>query len=161
MNKITKVSDELIKSIEKHEGFSAKAYKCPAKVWTIGFGTTFYFDTKKRVQQNDKSITHKEAVRLAKGHINSVFSPLCDKLCRDDLNQNQFDAVVSFLYNAGATYIDKKGKQQYYNLFNNINSNMPEKELKLYWKKLCITAKGKVLNGLIKRREEEVNLFFK
>ena len=161
MSKITTVSDELIKSIEKYEGFSEKPYKCPAKIWTIGLGTTFYFDTKKRVKQNDKPITHEEAVRLAKGHINSVFAPLCDKLCRDNLNQNQFDAVVDFLYNAGATYIDKNGKQQYYNLFNNINSNMPEKELKAYWKKLCITGGGKTLNGLIKRREEEVNLFFK
>ena len=161
MGKITTVSDNLIKFIEKYEGFSAKPYLCPAKIWTIGLGSTFYFDTKKKVTEHDKPITHEEAVRLAKGHINSVFAPLCDKLCRDDLNQNQFDAVVDFLYNAGATYIDAHGKQQYFNLFHHINSNMPKQELTSYWQKLCITGGGKTLNGLIKRRAEEVSLFFK
>jgi lysozyme len=161
MGKITSVSDNLIKLIERYEGFSAKPYKCPAGKWTIGLGSTFYFDTKKSVTQNDKPITHDEAVRLAKGHINSIFAPLCDKLCKDDLNQNQFDAVVDFLYNAGATYKDSNGKQQYYKLFKHINSNMSEKDLTIYWQKLCITGGGKPLNGLIKRRAEEVSLFFK
>lgn len=161
MKKIITVSDELIKMIEKYEGFSSKPYQCPSKIWTIGFGTTFYFDSKKRVSENDKPISHDEAIRLCRGHINSVFAPLCDKLCRDDLSQNQFDAVVDFLYNAGATYKDKNGKRQYYNLFFNVNSYMPKTKLIKYWKKLCITGGGKILNGLIKRREEEVNLFFK
>ena len=161
MSKITTINDDFINSLIKYEGFSDKPYKCPAGIWTIGIGSTFYFDTKKRVTENDKLITHVEAVRLVKGHINSVFAPLCDKLCRDDLNQNQFNAVVDFLYNCGATYKDKSGKQQYYNLFNNINSNMPELELSIYWKKLCITGGGNKLNGLILRRQDEVTLFFK
>jgi GH24 family phage-related lysozyme (muramidase) len=82
-------------------------------------------------------------------------------LCRDNLNQNEFNAVVDFLYNAGATYKDKSGKRQYFKLFHNINSNMPKKELSEYWRKLCITGGGKKLNGLIIRRQDEVNLFFK
>ena len=137
MGKITTVSEKLIELIEKYEGFSAKPYKCPSGIWTIGLGSTFYFDTKKSVTQNDKPITHDEAVRLAKGHINSIFAPLCDKLCRDDLNQNQFDAIVDFLYNAGATYKDSNGKQQYYKLFQHINSNMSEKDLTIYFG-LCL-----------------------
>jgi len=161
MSKIITVSDDFIKFLEKYEGFSAKPYKCPSGIWTIGIGSTFYFDTKKRVSENDKPITYDEAVRLAKGHINSIFAPLCDKLCRDNLNQNEFNAVVDFLYNAGATYKDKSGKLKYFNLFHNINSNMPKKELSEYWRKLCITGGGKKLNGLIIRRQDEVNLFFK
>ena len=50
---------------------------------------------------------------------------------------------------------------QYYNIFENINAYMPEKELKAYWQKLCITGGGKKLNGLITRRLKESELFFK
>jgi len=63
----------------------------------------------------DKPINEDEALRLKLGHINEVFAPLVNKLCRDDLKQNEFDALVSFVYNAGATYIAKNGTKKYYN----------------------------------------------
>jgi len=159
--KITKIGKNGINLIKQSESFISKPYLCPAKVPTIGYGTTFYFDTKRAVKITDKPITEAEADRLLQGHVNAIFAPLADKLCRDDLNQNQFDAVVDFLYNCGATYRDKNGKVQYYNIFENINAYMPEKELKAYWQKLCITGGGKKLNGLITRRLKESELFFK
>lgn len=159
MKKITTVSEELLHFLEDFESFRSKPYLCPSKVPTIGFGTTFYFDTKKRVQLKDKPITIEEARRLKLGHINTVFAPLVDKLCRDDLSQNEFDAVVSFVYNAGATYRNSRGQLLYYNLFKNINNKMPVKQLRNYWENLAITGGGVRLNGLVRRRKREAKIF--
>lgn len=161
MSKITTIGESGLALIKQSEGFKSKPYKCPAGVWTIGYGTTFYFDTKKRVQPTDKPITEAEATRLLKGHVDTVFSPLVDKLCRDNLTQNEFDALVDFVYNTGGGYIDRKGKYQYYNLFDNVNNNMAKDELIEYWQNLAVTAKKTKLKGLIIRRQKEVELFFK
>lgn len=158
--KITSIGNKGIEIIKQSEGFKSKPYLCPAGKWTIGYGTTFYFDTKKRVTQNDKPITETEADRLLRGHVNTIFAPLTDKLCRDDLNQNQFDAVCDFIYNTGGGYVDKKGRFQYYDLFDHINNRMSQKELTAYWLKCAITANKKPLKGLIVRRDKEVKLFF-
>ena len=160
MSKITKIGTRGIALIKSSEGFRSKPYLCPAGVWTIGYGTTFYFDTKKHVSKNDPPITEAEAERLLRGHVDNVFSPLADKLLRDDLTQNEFDAVVDFLYNCGATYIDKNGKLQYYKLFRFINERMNEMGLSEYWRGLCVTGGGKKLAGLVTRRAKEVELFF-
>ena len=163
MTRITKASKkciDLIIEFESSNKFFPKPYLCPANVWTIGFGTTKYFDTGKSVKSTDGEITEHEGYRLMYGHLSEVFEPLAVKLTRADLNQNQFDAVVDFLYNCGATYTDKKGKIQLYNLFKHINERMPQKELTEYWHKLCITAKGVEQNGLKRRRKAEVALYF-
>lgn len=161
MKKITSVSESLIAKSKLDEGFEPKPYKCPGGEWTIGYGTTRYFDTKKRVTQFAPAIDKIEADRLLRGHYNTVVHPVVDALCRDDLNQNEFDAVADFVYNAGATYLDKKGKVQYYNLFTHVNNKMALVPLTAYWQSLAITARGKRLSGLIKRRKFEVQLYFK
>lgn len=158
--KITTIGNKGIEIIKQSEGFKSKPYLCPAGKWTIGYGTTFYFDTKKRVTANDKPITEAEGDRLLRGHVNTIFAPLTDRLCRDDLNQNQFDAVLDFVYNTGGGYVDKKGRFQYYDLFDHINNRMSQKELTAYWLKCAITANKKPLKGLIVRRDKEVKLFF-
>jgi lysozyme len=65
------------------------------------------------------------------------------------LNQNQFDALVSYVYNTG-------GSNTLYNLINN---KAPEREIKLWMTTHYITADGVVMNGLIKRRRAECALF--
>jgi lysozyme len=159
MKKITTPSKKILLFLEEFEEFISKPYLCPANVWSIGFGTTFYFDTKKRVTKNDKPITLAKARRLKAGHITNIFAPLVDKLCRDDLTQNEFDAVLSFVYNAGATYRSKTGSILYYNLFRNVNNKMSKNDLVKYWESLAITGGGKVLNGLKRRRVREVQIF--
>ena len=160
MSKITKIGTRGIALIKSSEGFRSKPYLCPAGVWTIGYGTTFYFDTKKHVSKNDPPITEAEAERLLRGHVDNVFSPLADKLLRDDLTQNEFDAVVDFLYNCGATYRDKTGRVVNYKLFRFINERMNQMGLSEYWRGLCVTGGGKKLAGLVTRRAKEVELFF-
>lgn len=158
--KITKIEKKGIDVIKFFEGFKARPYLCPAGVWTIGYGTTFYFDTKKRVKPTDAPISEAEAERLLIGHVNSIFAPIVDRLCRDDINQNQFDALCSFVYNTGGGYTDRKGKFQYYDLFENVNERMPREELTEYWLKCAVTANKKPLKGLVNRRKKEVELYF-
>lgn len=160
MSKITKIGEKGILLIASFESFESKPYICPAGVITIGEGTTRYFDTKKRVTLQDKEVTKEEARRLLKGDIETIYAPLVDKLCRDDLTQNEFDAVCSFVYNAGATYRGKDGKNHYFNLFDNINNKLKKEELIKYWEACAITGGGKKLNGLINRRKAEAALFF-
>ena len=158
--KITNIGEKGIELIASLESFESKPYICPAGVITIGEGTTRYFDTKKRVKLQDTPISKAEARRLLIGDIETIYAPLVDKLCRDDLNQNEFDAVCSFVYNAGATYRGKDGKNHYYNIFENINNKMNEKDLINYWENCAITGNGKKLNGLVKRRKLEAKLYF-
>lgn len=160
MSKITNIGKNGVKLIKYFETFSSKPYICPAGVETIGFGTTRYFDTKKKVTIKDKAIVQAEADRLLLGDIEAIYAPLTDKLCRDDLTQNEFDAVCSFIYNAGATYRGKDGKNHYFKLFDLVNRRVPQAELEKYWKDCAITGGGKKLNGLIKRRAKEVELYF-
>ena len=158
--KIINIGEKGIELIASLESFKSKPYVCPAGVITIGEGTTRYFDTKKRVQLQDPPISKEEARRLLIGDIETIYAPLVDKLCRDDLNQNEFDAICSFVYNAGATYRGKDGKNHYYNIFENINNKMNEKDLINYWENCAITGNGKKLNGLVKRRKLEAKLYF-
>lgn len=163
-NKITKVSPGFFAFYDHFETggvHQPKPYLCPAKKWTIGSGTTWYFDTKKRVAKDDPPITREEAKRLALGAVNSSFAPLTDSLCRDDLNQNQFDAVTDFIANTGGFYKDSKGKVHPYRLFELINAKVSQESLVKYWKTCAITADGKKSNGLIRRRAAEAELFFK
>lgn len=157
MSKITKIGIKGLNLIKFFESFFSKPYICPAGIQTIGYGTTRYFDTKKRVTIKDKPITEVEALRLLKGDVESLYAPLVDKLCRDDLNQNEFDSICSFVYNAGTTYRSKEGKNNYYNLFDKVNK---KENIIKYWENLAITGGGVKLNGLIKRRKKEVELYY-
>ncbi|WP_281225355.1 lysozyme [Flavobacterium aquiphilum] len=163
MQKITSVSESFIAKIKKSEGFKSRPYPDPGtkgRPFTIGYGTTRYFDTGKLVTMVDKPIDEKEGDRLLRGWFSKYVSPLVDRLCRDDLTQDEFDAIADFVYNAGATYIDKKGNVKYFNLFEKVNNKVPKSELQAYWEKLCITGGGHILPGLITRRKEEVELYF-
>lgn len=160
MSKITNIGKNGLKLIKYFESFFSKPYICPAGVATIGWGTTRYFDTKAKVTIKDKAITQEVADMLIAGDISTLYAPLVDKLCRDDLTQNEFDAVCSFVYNAGATYRGKDGKNHYFRLFDLINRKVPQKELEEYWKDCAVTGGGKKLNGLVKRRAKEVELYF-
>lgn len=135
--------------IKMYEGFSAFAYLCPAGVMTIGFGTTRI--NGKPVSQNQK-ITIDEANVLLEQDLKK-FEDSINSLVKVDLMQNQFDALVSFVYNLGAENFKKS------TLLKKINagefSEAAEEFLK--WNK----AKGKVLPGLTRRREAEKTLFLR
>jgi lysozyme len=137
--------------ITKHEGLRLKPYLCPAKIPTIGYGNTYYPNGKK-VTLLDKDITKKEAFEMFK-EIANRFGKRVDELVISNINQNQFNALVSFAYNVGT------GNFASSTLLKKVNKNPDDLTIKaefLRWNK----AGGKVINGLTNRRIEEADLYF-
>jgi lysozyme len=149
--KITKISNLGLELIKKYEGFKAKAYLCPAKVITIGYGSTYYEDGTK-VKLTDSPITKERATELLEALLVS-YERSVDSYCVDTINQNQFSALCSFAYNCGV------GNLKSSTLLKKVNKNPNDPTIKdefLKWNK----GGGKVLNGLTKRRIEEAQLYF-
>ena len=137
--------------ITKFEGLSLKPYLCSAKIQTIGYGNTYSPDGK-RVTLLDKEITKKEAFDMFK-EVANRFAKRVDELVTSNLNQNQFNALVSFAYNVGT------GNFASSTLLKKVNKNPNDMTIKdefLRWNK----AGGKVINGLTNRRNEEAILYF-
>jgi lysozyme len=137
--------------ITKFEGFSAKPYLCPAKIPTIGFGNCYYTNNKK-VTLLDKPITEIEAFEMFKS-IADKFADKVSKLVTYPINQNQFNSLVSICYNIGVAAF------QISTLLKMVNENANNPKIKdqfLRWNK----AGGVVINGLTKRRENEVLVYF-
>ena len=142
------VSDNCLKIIKEFEGFYSKAYKCPANVWTIGYGTT---NADEKVTgfhvEAGKVVTKEKAEEMLIKTINKKYAPNVSKYdSKYHFNQNQFDALVSFCYNVGS--IDKLVGKGEYDL-----STIAERML------LFNHANGKELPGLTRRRREEQKLF--
>ena len=93
-----KVNAEGYALIKRFEGCRLKAYKCPANVWTIGFGNTFY-ENGDKVKEGDV-ITQQRADELAKFIIDQ-FAVSITPFILKPLNENQFSACVSLAYNIG------------------------------------------------------------
>lgn len=136
-----------IKLIKKWESCKLESYKCPAGLWTIGFGNTFYEDGSK-VKQGDK-ITQQRAEDLFKNLL-PKFEDIVNKKIKVPITQNQFDALVSHTWNTG-------GSQT---LFSLVNTNSTSSAIRMWFETKYITANGKELKGLVNRRKEEANLYF-
>lgn len=136
--------------IKEFEGISLKPYLCPKGIATIGWGNTYYKNGKK-VTLSDKLITQNEANSLLEYIAQKDFGDNILKLVKVKLNQNQFDALVSFCYNLGM------GNFKSSTLLKKINlgdfKGASEEFLK--WDKV----NGKPLAGLTRRRQEEKELF--
>ena len=152
MSKITKTGDAGIEMIKKFEGFRSAPYKCPAGIPTIGYGATFYPNGKK-VTMTDKAITEAEATDLLKSMLGS-FERYVDSYCIDTITQNQFDALVSFCYNLGPANLKAS------TLLKKVNANANDESIRVEFMK-WVKAGGKTLQGLVKRRTAEADLYFK
>ena len=146
-----RTSDVGIALIKKYEGLRLKAYKCPAGVWTIGYGHT------RGVQPGDR-ITPEQAEEYLREDLKDCEQDVMD-LVEVFINQNQFDALVSFVYNVGADidtdhFAEGLGDST---LLIKLNGGDPEGAAREFPK--WVYAGGKKLNGLIARREAERQLF--
>ncbi|SKA08641.1 lysozyme [Cetobacterium ceti] len=129
--------------IKQEEGLRLKAYKCQAGVLTIGYGHT------RGVKENDV-ITEEQAEKLLIEDL-AESEKWVNKLVKVPLSQNQFDALVSFVFNLGA------GALQDSTLLKNLNQGQyyqASQEFK-WWRK----AGGEVLEILMRRRFRERDLF--
>ncbi len=131
--------------IKKWEGCRTDAYKCPAGVWTIGYGHT-------ATAKPDMMISHLDAEDLLREDL-VRFEQAVASLVKVPLTQNQFDALVSFTYNVGTGAFRKS------TLLVRVNAKHYNKASQQF--RRWVTANGKELPGLVKRREEEEALFLK
>ena len=143
---INKAGKDLIK---KFEGCKLKAYKCPANVWTIGFGNTFYEDGTK--VKEGEVITQERADELF-DIIISEFVRMTDVLVKSNVTENNFSALVSFTFNVGTGNLKKS------TLLKKVNANPKDPSIKAEFMKWT-KAKNVVLKGLVRRREAEAKLY--
>ena len=136
-------SAEGIALIKKFEGCELKAYQCSAGVWTIGYGHT------KDVVEG-MEITQEEAEQMLVDELHEYESYI-NKYVTVALSQNQFDALVSWVYNLGPVNLTASTMLKVLNSgeYEDVPAQMKR------WNK----AGGKVLEGLIRRREAEACLF--
>ena len=142
-------SQRLVDMIKSFEGFSAEPYLCPAKVWTIGHGTTRY-PNGVFVGPQDPDITKGYAEQYLRADL-AKFELGVSKAVTVTLSQNQFDALVSFAYNVGLGNLKSSTLLKLLNAGKYSDAALEF----LKWDK----AKGKALPGLTKRRKAEMDLF--
>jgi len=144
-----KTSNEMIELIGKFEGLRLKAYKCPAGIPTIGYGSTT-FNGKKVTM--DMVITREQAVEQLERDL-ANFEKGVERYVKSKINQDQFDALVSFSYNCGL------GNLQRSSLLKKVNANPQDETIRdsfSLWNK----GGGKVLAGLVRRRKAEADWYF-
>lgn len=137
-----KTSDAGIAMVASFEGCKLTAYyDANGKVWTIGYGHTSGVKAGQRITKETAEKYLREDIAWAEQAVNA-YNP------KYQWNQNEFDALVSFTFNCGVGNLSKllvNGKRS--------KTMIPER-MKLYNK-----SGGVVLNGLVKRREIESELF--
>ena len=136
--------------IRKYEGLRLQAYLCPAGVFTIGFGSTFY-ENGSKVQEGDK-ITIDRADRLL-FDIVQKFEISVRGLIKKPLNENQIGALTSFAFNVGIGALKKSV------LLKKVNKNPNDTTIRNEFMRWTL-VKGKKSNGLVARREAEADLYF-
>jgi lysozyme len=143
--KISKLGLNLVRHFE---GMYLRGYKCPANVWTIGYGHTGLVDGKPI--HGNMIITEEKAIELLQQDM-AVFEKAVKDSVKVPLTQNQFDALVSFAFNVGA------GALRNSTLLKLLNQGKYEEVPAqfLRWNK----GGGKVLAGLTRRRKAEGHLF--
>ncbi|WP_326984339.1 lysozyme [Chryseobacterium sp. MYb264] len=143
-----KTSKKGIDLILSFEGFSSKPYLDSANIPTIGYGNTYYPGGKK-VTMKDAAISKERGAELFSAVL-PTYEKIVNNKIKVALTQNQFDALVSHTYNTGGSDT----------LFALINKKSGSEIIKDWFTSRYITAGGKVLNGLIRRRKAEAELFF-
>lgn len=165
--KLSKAGEDLM---HKYEGFRSRPYLCPAHIWTIGYGHVLYQDQIRlpviRVEGKQTPMIRKEMP--LKPEDNRVWTKTeIDELFRADVEsfergvlrlvpgvvgrQGSFDALVSFAFNAGLGNLQRSTIR----MKANRGDWEGAAEAFMAWTK----GGGKVLPGLVKRREAERSLF--
>lgn len=138
------ISDRGVELVAKFEGCRLEAYKCPAGIWTIGYGHTKDVNPGARLSSED------EAKRLLKEDLKKYGDYVNDCVRKGQiifpLNQNQFDALTSFCYNCGNGNLQR--------LVSGRDAGTVADKLLAYNK-----GGGRELPGLTRRRKEEREIF--
>ena len=144
-----KISERGLNLIKRYEGLRLRPYKCPAGLWTVGYGHVI--GDGRTLPESERRTFTKEEVDLLLQKDVARFERGVLRLCPVPLTQGQFDALVSFSFNVGLGALQRSTVR--------LKTNRGEKEQAadalLAWSK----ANGKVLPGLLKRRKDERALY--
>jgi len=146
-----KPSQNCINLIKRFEGCKLKAYKCPASIYTIGYGTIRYPDGKPVKEGEEISLYRAES--LLTYDVNKFASQI-----KVNVNQNQFDALVSFCYNLGIGAFNSS------TLKKKVIANPGDLSIRdefMKWNKARVKGVLTELKGLTNRRKAEADLYFK
>lgn len=130
--------------VKRHEGLRLTAYKCPAGVWTIGYGHT-------RGVKEGMTITEAQAEAFLRQDLKTAESAVNRQL--SNITQNQFDALVSFTFNVGVGAFERS------TLLRKAKENPADLSIRTEFKRWN-KAGNICLPGLAMRRNEEANLYF-
>lgn len=154
---------DLIKAFESlHDGdlkqIGLQPKMCPAMIWTEGYGRAMR-DKKGNFIKGaaNKAIAfanitihnEAEAITALQEDLKSREMIVAQNI-KVPLTQNQFDALVSYVYNTGGSGT----------LYSLINKRAPAAEIRKWFKTKYITGGGKKLPGLVRRRKAEADLYF-
>lgn len=140
-----KITENGLALIKRGEGLKLEAYQCSARVWTIGYGHTKCVTKGMKITQAQAEEFLKQDVEWVENAVNA------QKLT---LTQNQFDALVSFVFNIGDTKFRDSSLLKMIKV-NPLSANIPTEFAK--WK----LAGGKIVPGLSVRRKLETELYLK
>ena len=138
-----KISEEGIELLKKFEGCKLEAYQDSVGVWTIGYGHTKGVYKGMTISQDDAEEMLEEEMKEYEGYI--------EEYVEVPLSQNEFDALVCWVYNLGPTNLRNSTLLM---VLNQSKFDEVPEQIKR-WNK----AGGEVLKGLVRRREAEALLF--
>ena len=143
------INQATVDLVKEFEGFRAKAYKCPAGVWTIGYGTTTRAGVGLEVVEGEE-ITEAEAEYYLHKGLEKFAVEITGAITKP-INENEFGAFVSLAYNIGSGAFRRSSALRYFNAGDKVKAA----NAMLLWNR----GGGKVLKGLVRRREAERTLF--
>jgi|TARA_R100000995_G_C3472812_1_gene119231 lysozyme len=143
------MTDEGLDLIKLYEGYSPSAYLCPAAHWTIGYGAIWGLDNT-RVTEDHPDINEEQADQLLRRDV-SISERTVLRLIRVPLEDGQFNALCSFVFNLGSGSLQSSTLRRKINRGDYIGAadEFPR------W----VFAGGRKLKGLIKRRAHERLMF--
>ena len=132
------------------------AYKDSAGIWTIGWGSTYHQDLKRKVRQGD-IIDEATALRWMRNTLATLLSKV-KAMVKVPINKNEEGALVSLVYNIGASAFSNS------TLLRLLNSGAPRTQVAdqfLVWNKVTdpVTKQKRISPGLTNRREAEKRVF--
>jgi lysozyme len=153
-----KISDKCLEMIRHHEGVRYRPYRCPAKLWTVGVGHVLYPEQGKLPldRRGDYALLDKDNRQFSKEEVDGIlrndlarFERGVAQYCPVSLSQGQFDALVSFSFNLGLGTLQRSTLRQ-----KILRGDAAEDEFLRY-----TIGGGKVLKGLVNRRNDERALY--
>jgi lysozyme len=155
------VSPQAIRTIKHHEGVRLKPYRCPALLWTVGVGHVLYPDQGKLKLEDRKGYALKDADNRVwtQGEVDALlrsdlarFESGVARMCPAAAShQGRFDALVSFSFNVGLGTLQRSTLRA---KFNRGDFDGAAAEFLKFTK-----GGGKVLKGLVNRRNDEVAMY--